>query len=152
MQFLTSIARKSFITWKMFKNTEIVFWTSVFFIHWYVAETCGRRQTLRDGTSKHSLSLFLSLTHWTGSRCRCYTWRCYMAATRIKACRSSSAAKALGDGQAGMLAGPWYMAAGCSPKITDTQLSSRDGERNVVIKRSLAGYVSCNTLSRDKHK
>jgi hypothetical protein len=40
-----------------------------------------------------------------------------MAAARIKAGRSSSAAKALRDGQAGILAGPWYMAAGCSPEI-----------------------------------
>jgi hypothetical protein len=39
-----------------------------------------------------------------------------MAATRIKADRSRSAAKALSDGQAGILAGPWYMAAGCSPE------------------------------------
>lgn len=39
-----------------------------------------------------------------------------MAAARIKAGRSRSAAKALRDGQAGILAGPWYMAAGCSPE------------------------------------
>ena len=63
MQFLTSIARKSFITWKMFKNTEIVFWTSVFFIHWYVAETCGRRANVTwRYVQALALSLSLSLT------------------------------------------------------------------------------------------
>jgi hypothetical protein len=40
-----------------------------------------------------------------------------MATARIKAGRSSSATKALRDGQAGILADPWYMAAGCSPEI-----------------------------------
>jgi hypothetical protein len=45
--------------------------------------------------------------------CR-YTCRCYMAAVH-RAVMSKSAAKALRDGAAGALAGPWYMAAGCSP-------------------------------------
>lgn len=47
-----------------------------------------------------------------------HTCRCYMAAVH-EAVMSNSATKALRDGAAGALAGPWYMAAGCSP-VTQT--------------------------------
>lgn len=47
-----------------------------------------------------------------------YTCRCYMVAVH-EAVMSNSATKALRDGAVGAPAGPWYMAAGCSP-VTQT--------------------------------